>query len=122
MNKLNKEDKEFVKRVAHDSVNGTLEVDEIRKAFKLIMGIDPEGLSPNIRIMRNELYRFNEKAEVEELPLPDALNPDFDINQVLPTEVVEVKTEPVVLPKAEEQQVVDRRTKEFRNFVKNTKK
>jgi hypothetical protein len=124
MSKLNNEEKEFVKRVAQDSVKGTLDIDEIRKAFKLIMDIEPEGMSPNIRIMRNELYRFNEKALNDDKPLPDHLNPDFDIMQELPTEPMVTPSivpsvAPSVLPKIEENTVVDKRSKAYRDFKKN---
>ena len=81
MKKLTEEQKSFVAKVAEDSVNQTIDVDQIREAFKLLSDDDS---TMNIRIMRKRLYDhfMNPKPDV----LPDFANPDFDISQELPTD------------------------------------
>jgi hypothetical protein len=153
-NNLDKQQQEFVRRVAKDSVQQTINVEEIREAFKLLTNTD----NANIRIMRKELYDYFNLPEPPEV-LPDYANPDFDINKPLPetTELpvqelpVEKRVElyeqaldgndqakellhkdydlgfmkminetkkPVELPKVEEQQVVDKRSKAYREYKK----
>lgn len=81
MRKLTEEQKDFVAKVAKDSANQTIDVDQIREAFKLLTEDDS---TMNIRIMRKRLYDhfMNPRPDV----LPDEANEDFDITQPLPTE------------------------------------
>lgn len=71
--KLNKEDKEFVKKVAKDSYDMIINVEDIRKAFKLIMDDDQVPMQR----MRQELFKVLnnpdsiEETESEGLPVPD---------------------------------------------------
>jgi hypothetical protein len=88
MKKLNKKDYQFVQKVAKDSVNMTLNVEELREAYKLIKEQEQPDLV-NMKVIRKMLYDFNEEDEKNGRkqvkpkynPLTD---PDFDINKELP--------------------------------------
>lgn len=82
MKKLTDKEKGFIAKVAEDSVNQTINVDEIREAFKLLTEDDS---IMNIRVMRKKLYDHYMTPQPPE-QLPDEANEDFDITQPLPTE------------------------------------
>lgn len=74
--KLSETDKEFVKKVAKDSFDMILNVEDIRKAFKMLTDND---IAPMPR-MRQELFKVHSNPdsievgeELKELPMPDAL-------------------------------------------------
>lgn len=124
MKKLTAEEKKFVKKVADDNMNQTLNIDELREAFRLIGDKD----QANIRQIRKALYDYyqNHNNEIgDDQQLPDHLNPDFDITQPLPEIVKPIlnkEEKPSSLPKIEEQTVVDKRSKAYRDFKKGLNK
>ena len=72
--KLTAEEKEFVAKVAKNSYDMIIDVQEIKKAFKLLTDQD----LANIRTMRMEMFNYHTKPELYEdkkdaLPIPDKL-------------------------------------------------
>ncbi len=122
--KLNDQEFEFVKRVAKDSVNMHINVEEIRKAIKILSDQD----IGNIKQMRKQLYDFNSNPKKGDEPLPDFLNDDFDINQPLPTVLpnASLDDKPVTIvtdnidevKKVIDDVKVDKRSKEYRDSLK----
>ncbi len=78
---MTENEKEFVKKVAADSANMTIEFENIQKAFQLLTG---EKEPRNIRLMRKALYDYHHNP-LPDKKLPDFMNPDFDITSTLPT-------------------------------------
>jgi len=82
MKNLNKQEKEFIAKVAEDSSKLILDVPELRRAYKLLTNND----STNMRQIRQELYRFH-------------INPPKDgdtVNNI--TDLSTTTIEPVVEP------------------------
>jgi hypothetical protein len=88
-NNLTEEQKQFIKRVAEDSINMTINVEEIKTAYELLT-----DESANIKKMRKELYDYYNRPQIDNLP--DYMNPDFDIEKELPTETDNTKIEETI--------------------------
>jgi hypothetical protein len=125
--KLKEEEKEFVKKVAKDSFNMILNVEDIRKAFKMLTDND---IAPMPR-MRQELYKVHSNPdsiivdEIKELPMPDGLKQRLEEHNLkvalskIKEGVEELSTEEKpVEPTTTVEPKVDRRTKEYKDSKK----
>ncbi len=65
-NDLSINDKKFIKKVANDTVNMIINLDDIKKAYSMLKGTDVNNPS-NIIQQRRELYKHHKQLEAEDI-------------------------------------------------------
>jgi len=105
--KLTDVEKKFIKDVAKDSYDMKINVEDIRKAFQLLTD---DGMA-NIKTMRQKMFTIHND--------PDLLEEKIYGQLPTPERFLKKQAESEEKPKTEEVIKIDKRSKEYRDSLKN---
>lgn len=125
---MTKEEREFIKQTAKDSFDMKVDVEAIRKAYKLFTNID----LANIRVMRREMFNIHtnpnlldtktEEAKTE-LPTPERFKKRIEsagiVQEVPSSQITKQESQPKVpTVKVADILKVDKRSKAYKDSLK----